>query len=106
MLKKLKQTISILCALIFILPSLSYSIDKEEFLKFLIDSSYPESSIDNDESEKKVDKEKETTNINEKEDDCIKFHIGEENVPVLKNEETVSTENIEYKNNIVNHNLF
>ena len=97
MLKKLKQTISMLCALIFILPSLSYSIDKEEFLKFLIDSSYPESSIDNDESEKKVDKEKETSNINEKEDDYIKFHIGEENVPVLKKEEKVSTENIEYK---------
>ena len=45
MLKKLKRIISILCALIFILPSISYSIDKEEFLKFLIDSSYPESSI-------------------------------------------------------------
>lgn len=100
MLKKLKQTISMLCALIFILPSLSYSIDKEEFLKFLIDSSYPESSINNDESEGKADKEKETSNINEKEDDYIKFHIGEENVPVLKKEEKVSTENIEYKNNI------
>jgi len=100
MLKKLKKTVSVLCALIFILPSLSYSIDKEEFLKFLIDSSYPESSKDNDKLQEKAYKEKETSNIKEKEDDYIKFHIGEENIPVLNKEETVSTENIEYKNNI------
>ena len=48
MLRKTKKVISLLCALIFILPTLSYSMDKEEFLKFLIESSYPESSTKND----------------------------------------------------------
>ncbi len=50
MLRKTKKVISIFCALIFILPTLSYSMDKEEFLKFLIESSYPESSTKNDNS--------------------------------------------------------
>ena len=47
MLRKTKKVISIACVLIFILPIMSYSMDKEEFLKFLIESSYPESSTKN-----------------------------------------------------------
>ncbi len=98
MLRKFKKCISLLCALIFILPTLSYSIDKEEFLKFLIDTSYPESSTKNDNSkEDKEDKEDKTVN---KEDNYIKVHIGEENVPTLNTEETVSVEASEYKNDI------
>ena len=74
MLRKSKRIICIACVLICIFPVLSYSIDKEEFLKFLIDSSYPESSNQTDDSTNKDNKEDEKTVNNE--DDYIKFHIG------------------------------
>ena len=101
MLRKTKKVISLLCALIFILPTLSYSMDKEEFLKFLIESSYPESSTKNDNSKEKEDEVDKTAN---KEEDYIKVHIGEENIPTLNNnsnnKENVSVSSSEYKNDI------
>ena len=75
MIKKTKKIISIICVLICILPTVTYSIDKEEFLKFLIDSSYPESSNQTEDTINKDNKEDEKTVNNE--DDYIKFHIGE-----------------------------
>ena len=100
MLRKTKKVISLFCALIFILPTLSYSMDKEEFLKFLIESSYPESSTKDDNS-KEEDKEDKIAN---KEEDYIKVHIGEENIPTLNsnsnNKENVSVSSSEYKNDI------
>ncbi|MBQ6632386.1 MAG: stage II sporulation protein P [Romboutsia sp.] len=101
MLRKSKRIICIACVLICIFPVLSYSIDKEEFLKFLIDSSYPESSNQTDDSTNKDNKETEKTVNNE--DDYIKFHIGEENIPTLNSndeKEEVSVASSEYKNNI------
>lgn len=100
MLRKAKKGICIACILTFILPIISYSIDKEEFLKFLIESSYPESSTKNDNS-KEEDKEDKTAN---KEEDYIKVHIGEENIPILNSntnkEENISVSSSEYTNNI------
>ena len=102
MLRKSKRIICIACVLICIFPVLSYSIDKEEFLKFLIDSSYPESSNQTEDTINKDNKEDEKTVNNE--DDYIKFHIGEENIPTLNSndekEEEVSVASSEYKNNI------
>ena len=69
MLRKTKKVISIACVLIFILPIMSYSMDKEEFLKFLIESSYPESSTKDDNSKEKEDEVDKTAN---KEEDYIK----------------------------------
>ena len=101
MIKKTKKIISIICVLICILPTVTYSIDKEEFLKFLIDSSYPESSNQTEDTINKDNKEDEKTVNNE--DDYIKFHIGEENIPTLNSndeKEEVSVASSEYKNNI------
>ena len=101
MLRKSKRIICIVCVLICIFPVVSYSIDKEEFLKFLIDSSYPESSNQTDDSTNKDNEEAEKTVNNE--DDYIKFHIGEENIPTLNSndeKEEVSVASSEYKNNI------
>ena len=101
MLRKTKKVISIACVLIFILPIMSYSMDKEEFLKFLIESSYPESSTKNDNLKEEKDKEDKSAN---KEEDYIKVHIGEENIPTLNsnsnNKENVSVSSSEYKNDI------
>ena len=104
MIKKTKKIICIICVLICILPIVSYGMDKEEFLKFLIHTSYPESSVENKDT---VKEKSEDENIVNKEDDYIKFHIGEENIPTLnKSDESEITEEItsvvssEYKNNI------
>lgn len=101
MLRKAKKIISIACILTFVLPIISYSIDKEEFLEFLVESSYPEASTKNNNSEKDKDKEDKTAN---KEEDYIKVHIGEENVPTLNNtsdnKENISVASSEYKNDI------
>ena len=104
MIKKTKKIICIICVLICILPIVSYGMDKEEFLKFLIHTSYPESSVENKDT---VKEKSEDENIVNKEDDYIKFHIGEENIPTLnkseeseKTEETTSVVSSEYKNNI------
>ncbi|WP_296647334.1 stage II sporulation protein P [Romboutsia sp. 13368] len=101
MLKKSKKVICIVCVLICILPVVSYSIDKEEFLKFLIDSSYPESSEESEDLKNEDVQESEKT---ANKDDYIKFHIGEENIPTLnsnnENKEDVSVASSEYKNNI------
>ena len=101
MLRKTKKVISIACVLIFILLIMSYSMDKEEFLKFLIESSYPESSTKDDNSKEKEDEVDKTAN---KEEDYIKVHIGEENIPTLNNnsnnKENVSVSSSEYKNDI------
>ena len=102
MLRKAKKIISIACILTFVLPIISYSIDKEEFLEFLIESSYPEASTNNDNSKEEKDKEDKTANNKEK--DYIKVHIGEENVPTLNNKsdnkENISVASSEYKNDI------
>lgn len=79
MLKKRIKAISLACMLVCTLPIASNAIDKEEFLKFLIDSSYPETK-----TEENTDTSKNTNNEVE-EDDYIKVHIGEENVPVINN---------------------
>ena len=104
MIKKTKKIICIICVLICILPIVSYGMDKEEFLKFLIHTSYPESSVENKDT---VKEKSEDENIVNKEDDYIKFHIGEENIPTLnkseeseKTDETTSVVSSEYKNNI------
>ena len=94
MLKKIKRIITIACVLTFIIPVKSYTIDKEEFLKYLINSSYPESTTNN--KSEKEDKSK----IVSEEKDYIKVHIGEENIPTLSNNQTVSEKYREYKNDV------
>ena len=94
MLKKIKRIITISCVLTFIIPVKSYTIDKEEFLKYLINSSYPESTTNN--KSQKEDKSK----IVSEEKDYIKVHIGEENIPTLSSNQTVSEKYREYKNDV------
>ncbi|MGL5313453.1 MAG: stage II sporulation protein P [Peptostreptococcaceae bacterium] len=83
MLKKRIKAICLACVLVCTLPIASYAIDKEDFMKFLIDSSYPESKTDeNEDSSSNTNKE----NVSQENGDYIKVHIGEENVPVINND--------------------
>lgn len=78
MLKKRIKAICLACVLVCTLPIASDAMDKEDFLKFLINSSYPET---------KTEETKDASNnTSEENGDYIKVHIGEENVPVINND--------------------
>ena len=62
--------------LICTLPSVSFAMDKEDFFRYLINSSYPETSATDDKESVSKNSE-ESKNNNE----YIKVHIGEENIP-------------------------
>lgn len=85
MLKKRIKAICLACVLVCTLPIASYAIDKEDFMKFLIDSSYPESKTDEKENSSSNTSEE---NVSQENGDYIKVHIGEENVPVINNDKT------------------
>lgn len=75
----------VICGLCF---KTSYALNEDEFLKFLINTSYPETKVDTpkSENEKEASKaenksEKKSTN---KEDEFVKMYVGEENVPKVE----------------------
>lgn len=102
MFKKRIKTLVMSCVLVCILPVISYAMDKDDFLKFLVNSSYPESKVEDTESKK--DKSEANTNNEESEKEYIKFHIGEENIPTINEnqstEKNVSISNSKYQNDI------
>lgn len=93
MLKKRIKTLVVSCVLVCILPITSIAMDKDEFLKFLVNSSYPESKEENE-----VKENKENTNTKKNEKDYMKFHVGEENIPTINNEKS-KEESTDNKNN-------
>ena len=62
--------------LICTLPSVSFAMDKEDFFRYLINSSYPETSATDEEESVSKNSEKSKNN-----NEYIKVHIGEENIP-------------------------
>ena len=87
MLKKRMKAICLACMLVCNIPMVSSAIDKDEFLKFLIDSSYPETKTEENKETSENSKEESKEN-----DDYIKVHIGEENVPIINNSSIDSEE--------------
>ncbi|KKY02690.1 MULTISPECIES: stage II sporulation protein P [Paraclostridium] len=72
----------VICGLFF---KTSYALSEDEFLKFLINTSYPETKVDTPKSEnekgaRKIDNESENKSTN-KDDEFVKMYVGEENVP-------------------------
>lgn len=102
------KIVTVFLAIILAFPKISYGFDKEEFLRFLINTSYPEveasakeeDTTKKDESKKEPEKEeKETMKVED--GDYIKVHIGKENAPKTSNEEeSDKVVNSEYKENI------
>ena len=108
MFKKRIKALIMSCVLVCILPVMSYAMDKDEFLKFLVNSSYPESKAED--TQKSEKKEEVNTNNDKKDKEYIKFHIGEENIPTINNEanadtkksseESTTVSNSSYENNV------
>ena len=97
------------CVLICILSTTtSFAMDKEDFFRYLINSSYPETNT-NEEKDSASTNNNDDNEKNDNNDDYIKVHIGEENIPTLnadknseskdKSESDVSLLN-EYKDNV------
>lgn len=106
MLKKRIRATAIICALVCILPTISCAFDKDDFKKFLINSSYPETKSQNPVTTNKDDDKQEKDTIkNTKEKDYIKVHVGEENLPNINESKDTSNEiktanSSEYKNDL------
>lgn len=104
MLIKRIKAVCIACVLVCILPVNIIALDKDDFLKYLINSSYPESATNTNNSIKSDKKTENKSDVNTEDKDYIKVHIGEENVPTI--EKNTNTENslsnlgLLYKNDI------
>ena len=95
--------------IVCILPTMSYALDKEDILKYLVQLSYPEVNvIENDDNNSKGDI-KSTDNINDKtnkkdDEEFVNIYVGEENKPNTKEEnESKEASNLtdsNYKNDI------
>lgn len=99
-------SLSILTCIIFgLLFKTSYALTEDEFLKFLINTSYPETKLDTPKSEDKKE-EKLEKNTGNKDDEFIKMYVGEENIPKkgsLKNEkfEEAASTSSKYVDNVL-----
>ena len=106
MLKKRISSIIIVCMLFCTLPISTYSMEKDDFLKMLVNSSYPEVKEEKEEVTKNTEDKK--INENKEEKDFIKVHVGEENIPKIDNqpEEVKNTNEVttlrssQYQNNV------
>lgn len=106
MLKKRIKSIIIACVLFCTLPMTAHSMEKDDFLKMLVNSSYPEVKEEKEQESKNT--EDKNTDENKEEKDFIKVHIGEENIPKIdknqdesKNKSEVSTSNSsQYQNEV------
>ncbi|WP_455538624.1 stage II sporulation protein P [Terrisporobacter sp.] len=84
MIKNKIKAIKIGFLIVCILPTISQALDKEDILKYLVKSSYPEVKVIEDENqEKKNNKEdvETTNNISEDDKEFVNVYIGEENKP-------------------------
>lgn len=109
--KRMKANL-LACVLICSLPvTTSFAMDKEDFFRYLINSSYPETNENNAENTNNNDKKdsvsvKDNDNEKDNKDDYIKVHIGEENIPKLNSEKEYANKedntdtSINYKDNV------
>ena len=108
MLKKRIKAFVVACVLVCFLPTISCALDKDNFLKFLINSSYPETKSEGDKNiSQNIDEENNVDNkdnngsaINKSEEDYIKVHVGEENIPDASSVNNKEVSSIGYTNDI------
>ena len=105
MIKNKIKAIEIGFLIVCILPTVSQALDKEDILKYLVKSSYPEVKVIDDEGNENNTENDKTTN-NEDDKEFVNVYVGEENIP-QENEsndkdlkETSSTLNSNYKNDL------
>ena len=103
MIKNKIKTIKISFLIVCILPTFSYALDKEDILRYLVKSSYPEVKvIDND--DKNNNKQDTKSTNNKKDDEFVNVYVGEENIPKVNekddSKETNKVIDSKYKNDL------
>lgn len=96
MIKNKIKAIKIGFLIVCILPTISQALDKEDILKYLVKSSYPEVKVienednvnqdDDKDSSKSTDNIKNNTNNDGNDEEYVNVYIGEENKPETKEE--------------------
>lgn len=103
MIRKKIKAIKIGLLIVCILPTISQALDKEDILKYLVKSSYPEVKViekdendnkDNEENPKSTDNIKDDTK-NTNDEEYVNIYVGEENKP-KENEEKKSKETTKF----------
>ena len=89
MIKNKIKAIEIGFLIVCILPTVSQALDKEDILKYLVKSSYPEVKVIDDEGNENNTENDKTTN-NEDDKEFVNVYVGEENIP----QENESNDNI------------
>ncbi|HBF4254112.1 stage II sporulation protein P [Clostridioides difficile] len=127
MFKKCIKVVTLTFILACILPGKSLALNQDDFLKFLVNSSYPEAKVEgNDTENKNNNKNKETSKENkeeskegntkskdaskvdnkkESEKEYIKLYVGKENIPDIESKnsdttETNTTSSSDYKDDL------
>jgi stage II sporulation protein P len=108
MVKKFMSLSLIVCIAFVVCMKKSYALDNDEFLNFLMNTSYPETKLeqpkeDNEEVKDNKDKNssKEDKKSGKKEDDFVKMYVGEENLPTVENSTEVASESTKYVDNVL-----
>lgn len=91
MIRKNVKAIKIGFLIVCILPTISQALDKEDILKYLVKTSYPEVKVieDNDEYNKDNEEDSKSTNNiedNTKDEEYVNIYVGEENKPETQEE--------------------
>ncbi|MCR1955875.1 stage II sporulation protein P [Clostridioides mangenotii] len=121
MLKKCFRSLIVSCLLVGIFTNTTFAVSQDEFLKFLINSTYPEATVkekNNKEVKDKKEEQKDTNeqkksndNENKKEDESqdakvnkeyVKVFVGEENIPKedAEEENSKAVSSLNYKNDM------
>lgn len=95
MIKKKIKAIKIGFLIVCILPTISQALDKEDILKYLVKSSYPEVKVideDNEDNKDNEENSKSTNNIINNQDsndsgEYVNVYVGEENKPETNKDE-------------------
>ncbi|WP_338559875.1 stage II sporulation protein P [Paraclostridium sordellii] len=86
----------------------SYALEDEKLLNFLINTSYPETKLEQPKDEENKEKEeenkkesKEDKKSSKKEDEFVKMYVGEENLPTEESSNEVAVTNGKYVDNVL-----
>ncbi|WP_270646435.1 stage II sporulation protein P [Paeniclostridium hominis] len=100
--KKLISLSLITCIVCIVCLKKSYALENDEFLKFLMNASYPETKLEQPKDEKEVKDDSNNENKSEKKDDeFVKMYVGEENLPTVESSNKASSESAKYVDNVL-----
>ncbi|MFR9069686.1 MAG: stage II sporulation protein P [Paraclostridium sp.] len=100
--KRLISLSLITCIACVVCLKKSYALENDEFLKFLMNTSYPETKLEQPKDEKEAKDDSNNENKSDKKDDeFVKMYVGEENLPTVESSNKASSESAKYVDNVL-----